>query len=103
MLLGQGNHELLMWCGLTIWFITGILSSSEEGAARSAPFVVPFLLCIMVLVVCSIYLPAPLDSGTHKPPTWYVIFMITIWATLIFTECWKYFRRHSPKDDDHAA
>jgi hypothetical protein len=102
-LLGYGNHELLRWFGIAIWYFTSILSTSEEKAARSVPFVVPFLLCMMLLVISSIYLPAPPDSGTHKPPTWYVIFMVTIWATSLCWECWTYFRRRSPKDNDHVA
>jgi drug/metabolite transporter (DMT)-like permease len=102
MLLGRpfGLHWL---CGMTIWFITGILCSSEENAVKRAPLVVVFLLCQMALVICSIYNPIPHDSDTFKPPTWYAIFMITIWATSLCWECWTYFRRRSPKDNDHVA
>jgi drug/metabolite transporter (DMT)-like permease len=94
---------LLIWCGVAIMFVTNILSSSEENAAKSAPFVVLILPSLMVLVLYSIYNSAPPDSGTHKPPIWYVICMLTLWATCLCAECWTYFRRRSPKDDDHVV
>jgi hypothetical protein len=103
MLLGTGNHWLLTWCGVTIISVTSILTSSEGKAARSAPFVAHFLLCLMLLVVLSIYEPPPPDSGINKPPTWYVIFMVTLWAACFGEECWAYFRRRPPKDDDHVV
>jgi hypothetical protein len=102
LILLSANHELLQWFGIAIMFFTGILSSSEEKAARSVPLVVLFLLCMMGLVICSIYRPVPVDSGTHKPSTWYVLFIVTLWAASLGWECWTYFRQRSPKED-HLA
>lgn len=103
MLLDHVNHKLLSSCGLTIMFVTAILSSSEKAAARCAPLVVLFLVCQMCLVVGDIHSSAPPDSGMYKPPTFLEIFMVTIWATCLCSVCWTYFRRRLPKDDDHAA
>jgi hypothetical protein len=103
-LLGYGSHGALVWnSGVAIWFITEILSSSEENAARCAPLVVIFLLAQMVLVVCGIYDSAPSGSGTHQPSTGYVTFVLGLWVSALSWECWMYFYRRSPKNDDHVA
>jgi hypothetical protein len=85
--------------GITILFVTGVLSSPEECAARRVGAVLLFLCICMVLVILGIYSGDAFAPPKGGPRTWYVVALVATW---LICGVWEYGRWRGSKREDSA-